>query len=366
MQKKIIALALAAVAGSAAAQTNVTVYGVADVMVASIKADGKNRMSAVESGGLAGSRIGFKGTEDLGNGLKALFTLEYALDMDNNAGVGAADAPWSSTATRQSLVGLTSSYGTVVAGRLQTAAFDFACAYNPVAGGVFDTTGRLAAATTISCGSAGRADNAVAYVSPSFGGLTVALNHARLTEEAAKGTAASTNVKDNTANILGVTYVNGPLQVGGVYTNVQRYASNTGATDNNINEYGLGATYDFGVVKAFASYQRNKVQNDIGADSKWQLGVSAPVGAKGVVLASYSSSSLKSTAATNDDTKAWSLAYRHNLSKRTALYAGYTRVANEAAASRGITNSATAASNFGTPTVGGDASVFALGMNHAF
>ena len=183
MQKKIIALAVAGLASTAAfAQSNVTIYGVADMAIVHTNASGAKSVNAVESGGLAGSRLGFKGVEDLGNGLKAMFTLEYALNMDNNTGVGATDSPWSSTAARQQFVGLTSNYGTVVAGRLQTAGYDFACSINPLAGGAFATNDKLSGGTLLSCGSTGRADSALAYISPSFGGVTVALNTARLTE----------------------------------------------------------------------------------------------------------------------------------------------------------------------------------------
>jgi predicted porin len=108
MQKKLIALAVASLAsGAAFAQTNVTIYGIVDAgyvyswgdpgRVAGTRFDnaganirGTNTFSGVQSGLLAGSRIGFKGEEALGNGLKAIFTLEYALDIDGNFGVGAS------------------------------------------------------------------------------------------------------------------------------------------------------------------------------------------------------------------------------------------------------------------------------------
>src|SRR5574343_1812592 len=103
MQKKIIALAVAALASTAAfAQTNVTIYGIADVGVAGSFGGGQGGQANVISGGLSGSRIGFKGVEDLGNGLKALFTLEYSIDMDANTGVGAG----TSAGARQQFVGL--------------------------------------------------------------------------------------------------------------------------------------------------------------------------------------------------------------------------------------------------------------------
>ncbi|MBK8118055.1 MAG: porin [Sulfuritalea sp.] len=93
MQKKVIALAVAGlVSGSAFAQSNVTIYGLVDVGVTYVTADGKNSGWAIDNGLLSGSRLGFKGQEDLGNGLKAIFTLEYMLQPDANTGVGAAGA----------------------------------------------------------------------------------------------------------------------------------------------------------------------------------------------------------------------------------------------------------------------------------
>ena len=356
MQKKIIALALAAVAGSAAAQTNVQIYGVADMAVLHTTASGQSSVNNVSSGGLAGSRIGFKGTEDLGNGLKALFTLEYALAMDNNTGVGTADAPWSSTVARQQFVGLTSSYGTVVAGRLQTAGYDFACAYNPLAGGAFATNDKLAASTLLTCGSTGRANNALAYISPSFGGVTVALNYAQLTENANNQVDPK---KDNNAYLASVSYNNGPIAATGIYTRIN--ANQTAASDDT-REYGLGASYDFKVAKVYAMYQNQKVQNQ-NSDKKWQLGVAVPVTAAGTVMASYADSTIGSTAA-SDNTKAYSLAYVHALSKRTKVYAGYNHVNNDGVATRSFTNGSSA--NFVTPTAGGSATGYGFGVNHAF
>ena len=81
MQKKLIALAIAGLSGAAFAQSNVSIYGVADMFYAHVSASGAPNANAIDSGGLAGSRIGFKGTEALGNGTSALFVLEYALEL---------------------------------------------------------------------------------------------------------------------------------------------------------------------------------------------------------------------------------------------------------------------------------------------
>ena len=188
MQKKIIALAVAAMAsGAAFAQSNVTVYGIADM--AGVVRDGEvgKTRYAVDSGVLSTSRIGFKGVEDLGNGLKALFTLEYGLRMDQSTGIGAStDAQ---AVARQQFVGLTGGFGTAVAGHLQTTGLDFS-----VAGTALGSSTALGAMNVVGgstlVAATSRANNAVAYISPSFSGLTLAVNHAR----APLGTEIGANV----------------------------------------------------------------------------------------------------------------------------------------------------------------------------
>jgi len=371
MYRKIIALAVAALASSAAfAQSNVTIYGVADMAVLHASATGAKGVNAVESGGLAGSRIGFKGVEDLGNGLKALFTLEYALAIDNNAALGSADAPWSGTVARQQFVGLTSNYGTVVAGRLQTAGYDWACSVNPLAGGAFATNDKLNGRTLLACGSTGRADNAVAYISPNFAGVTVALNTARLTESRNNLTANPSN-QDSTAYLGSVNYQVAGLNATAIYTRIN---ANATVANDDVREWGLGGSYDFKVVKLFASYQNQKAEAAATgkSDKTYQVGVSVPTTTTGAVHASFSHLNYASTSA-NDNQNAWSLGYTHGLSKRTKLYAGYNRVSNGSDGTRSVTNNAVAPAapryadgNFVIPTAGGHASLWGVGINHAF
>ena len=221
MQKKLIALAVAGLASTAAfAQTNVTIYGIVDMAGAythSQVANTKNQWS-INSGMLSTSRIGFKGVEDLGNGLKALFTLEYGLLADTSNGIGASTA--ASAVARQQFVGLTGGFGTVVAGHLQTTGLDFAVASSALGGssalGAFNVVGTgssIATAAAKSVVNAGaRASNAVAYISPSFGGVTLAYNHARLSEA-----ALTTNTSDAYANLVSASYAGGPVTAGLVY-----------------------------------------------------------------------------------------------------------------------------------------------------
>ncbi|MFV0371351.1 MAG: porin, partial [Azonexus sp.] len=298
MQKKLIALAIAAAAsGAAFAQTNVTIYGIADVGYVGVDADGGKFQHNINSGVLSTSRIGFKGAEDLGNGLKAIFTLEYGLAMDQDAGIGTNGG---GLGARQQFVGLTGGFGTVVAGRLQTAGLDYTVAGSALGGsaavGAINQVSANADFPLLNSGS--RANNAVAYISPSFGGVTVALNHSRLTES-----AADDDIKDNTATLVAVNYDGGPLTAGLVYGKVDvektigtpAGVANIGgvvtpvpavptakAKNADATEWGLRAGYDFGVAKLQAAYQRAKLEQAGGdlKNNRWILSATVPVTAK--------------------------------------------------------------------------------------
>jgi len=382
MQKKIIALAVAGLASTAAmAQSNVTVYGVVDAGLAHVSATGAKGTNAVVSGGLAGSRLGFKGTEDLGNGLKALFTLEYALAVDQNSFVG----DQSSNAARQQFVGLTGGFGTAVAGYLQTAGYDFACAANPLAGSALDALNLLGQSSLLTCGAKGRAGNAVAYISPSFSGVTFALNHARITETAFTGTP------DLYANLLAVNYANGPISAGFVMSKIAGNGTGVAETNTNyiggaagaasastlanydVNEMGIRGSYDFGVAKLMGSYQTadNKDPAKPGKNKKYAANVVVPVGATNLI-AQYAANKVDETTAT-DNSKGWALAATHSLSKRTTAYVGYTHITNDSGAKLGAFGIYSAGNTdpFGgkssvMPSLGGSSSLFATGLNHSF
>ena len=365
MQKKLIALAVAGLASAGAfAQSNVTVYGVADMYVGSFKTDNMERSTQVNSGGLSTSRFGFKGVEDLGNGLKALFTMEYALSLDtdesqvgNGSGIGKA---------RQGFVGLTGGFGTAVAGRLQTAGYDWQGKTDVLHGTAIDplnavqagNTGVTPAVASFLIGSganaaANRANNAIAYISPSFSGVTVALNRGYLVEEFGQKDAESNAI----ANLVSVSYDNGPLYVGAVYANLD--GKTAGATAADRADWALGAGYDFKVVKVTAGFQKSK-DKKISDDSNtaWSLGAAVPVSAAGTIHASFAKSTLKNNAAGDTDEvgiKSWTLAYTHGLSKRTTAYAGYHQVNRD--------------DNIAVPAgadVGAKTQAFVAGVNHKF
>ena len=133
MQKKIIALAVAGLSTAAIAQTNVTIYGVADVSAQGYNMGSGRAIANTDSGRTAqggafgmtnnSSLLGFKGTEDLGNGLKALFQIETNVNITGNNGAGGNVAGTSNSSfgsARDSFVGLSSKYGTVLGGYLST------------------------------------------------------------------------------------------------------------------------------------------------------------------------------------------------------------------------------------------------------
>lgn len=354
MQKKIIALAIAGLASTAAfAQTNVTIYGVADAYAGSFSASGKDRLNAINSGGLSGSRLGFRGTEDLGNGLKAVFEYELAFNLDNTGAVGNAinDASAGNgiNGTRQSFVGLSGGFGTVVAGRLQTPGY-YVGKFDALASAAISPqailSGNLGA--TIAPSNAGRVNNTVAYMSPVMGGFSAVLAYG-FGEESNKSTDAE-NVTG-----LGLNYAAGPVTVGYVFHRVGNIGANnvSNARFNDRKEHMLGAAVDFKVVKLLASVQTmdtTNVTND--KDKMAQVGVVVPVG-KGNVHAALGKTFRD---ASSSDAKSWTVAYTHGLSKRTTAYAGYNRTTNDSGSRAGIL----------TPDFGGKSTGLVLGLRHAF
>lgn len=358
MQKKIIALAVAGLmSGAVMAQSNVTVYGVADAYWAHGSGNG-NSVNVINSGGLSGSRIGFKGTEDLGGGLKALFTFELGtISLDagdaNNNGIDG---------TRQSFVGLSGGFGTVVAGRLQTPGYNFAAKYDAHGASMFSPVGQLSdnAGASISARDAlGRLNNAAAYVSPSFGGLVV-------TAAYAYGQGGE-NVKTGAVepqNIWGVDveYDNGPLSVGLAHHNINDLGG-VGGTDQT--ETALGVNYDFGMAKLFASYQVGKSETTAATtfDGKlWNIGARVKAGAAGSVGIAYAQGK---DDVSNGKAKSWGLDYQHALSKRTTAYAGYSRVSNNSNVAYGLLNVGSTATAVAAGGNGKESQV-GFGVRHTF
>lgn len=338
MQKKLIALAVAGlVSAPAFAQSNVTVYGVADAYLAYSKVD-ENKFTGVNSGGLSGSRLGFKGTEDLGNGLKALFTLEYGLNIDTNDGVGAGGSR-----ARQQFVGLQGGFGFVGLGRQYSPGY-YVQNFDAIEGSSNMSVQSLLSqgvSSNITPNSPARVSNSINYKSPDFGGLKVNAIYGF------NETNQVDNRRDGDLAAVGVDYANGPIAVGLIYSQVKQELGGVAPqdrtvanTDENKKEWALGAAYDFGMFKLAGSYQQ--VENATAAEDKdkvWQIGAIVPVSSTGRVHLAYGQLEAD---ADDSDAEAATLMYTHALSKRTTAYASYVHVSNDDGRAVAPSNLATA------------------------
>jgi len=321
MQKKLIALAVAGMVAApvAMAQSNVTIYGVVDAFLGYHKT-GSAKKTVVNGGGLSGSRIGFRGTEDLGNGLKAVFTLEYGIANDVNAGIGTNQPN-----ARQQFVGLQGGFGTISLGRQYSPGFgvfkfDAAMGASP-----FSPQSILSAQNgmSITPNNPGRWDNSINWKSANMNGFTAQVIYG-LGEK-----NELSDRRDGDKFGINLDYTNGPLAVGVIYHHQKEAPfawSDWGSlgTDNH-KEWLLGASYDFGAAKLFGSYQQHEVSSYKG--KLWNLGVSAPVGGAGSVflaMAKYDNNWYSRSEASS-----WALGYTHAMSKRTTLYAAYSTVRNK-------------------------------------
>ena len=338
MQKKLIALAVAGlVSAPVFAQSNIQIYGVADAYMKYGDFMGDDAMG-VDSGGLAGSRIGFRGEEDLGSGLKAVFVLEQGFNIDTGASMSAG-----SSFARQAYVGLKGNFGQVALGR-QYAPGYFTGEYDALLNAFVSPMSRLSDFTklTITPNAAARWNNSVTY-NGTFQSVSVAGIYSAGNQE--KDYAAPNNrtdYGDDDKYGVSLKYDNGPLKVGGMYQAV-KFKSNSDGTKRSDNEnetqkeWLIGASYNFGMATLAGSYQQGRDvagYNNLDVDL-WQVGVIVPVGAGNIHVA-YAQADVdkvtgvqingNSLLSKDVKPKAFTVAYTHALSKRTTGYVGYTKV----------------------------------------
>lgn len=355
MHKKIIALAVAGlVSGAAFAQSNVTIYGVADVSD-SYLSDNSNAstksMNMIGSGtaGLNGSRLGFKGVEDLGNGLTANFRMEGGLNVDTGT-----SAQGGQLMGRWATVGLTSAtLGTIEAGRRDT----FHDQLLVAASG--NGRGTIAQNSSVYLDQS-RYNNVVAYLSPVWSGLQFKAGYASQGTDPssaaatnaqdvvpteitlnAQNTAANTNLRVYTA---AVHYVNGPLLVGAAYDyNKLQERNSVAGIDGSYKSgsvWNIAGAYDFGIVRIDAAYgMYNYAENTQLATSaedkdnrqQWTVGAVVPFGTKDRVMVNYAHANISYLASnrSDDSMSLWGVNYLHDLSKRTVVYAAFAKISQD-------------------------------------
>jgi predicted porin len=338
MKRSLLIAALSTVAaGSALAQSSVTIYGRLNETVERQK-DGSWSTRVVNNA----SRIGFKGTEDLGGGLKAFFLIEHGFSADTGA---AASTFWG----RESNVGLThATLGTLRLGNMgPTAAYfataDYISMHN-------HDTGTSSDAFYLYPGDA---RNTIAYKTPNFAGL-----EAEVQLGLREGGAPNGNVS-NTQTVA-VNYDRGPLHLGAAYVNGPLTAGTDVYSDSQ--ELGLRALVELGAFTVGTYYIRNEFEaaptdpgNSYKRDSFRVSGMyttgpvelHANVGFAGKLKVNGASEG-------GSDAIQYTLGVNYNLSKRTKVYGFYTGVDNKSAASYNVTNA------------GDDFQSFAVGIRHNF
>ena len=345
MKKSLMALAvLGAFTGMAQAQ--VTLYGLVDTGLV-VADNGDDRKIGQDSSIGAASRWGIRGTEDLGNGLKANFVLESGFSADSGAGDGIFN--------RLSYLGLEGGFGTLRLGRQNSALSDMIGKIDPFGGaGMANIQDYFLSSQSITNpdGTLSRAaieqrrNSQLTYLTPKFGGFNGGIYY-NFGEQYGDSTDGQ---------IVGVrlAFDNGPLTVQLAYENV-----NVGvAPDVERKDTILGATYDFHAAKLHAALGERS-DDGAGNDARsGMLGVSAPLG-KGKVMASYIRVENRDT--DNADSNVIALGYDYAFSKRTALITRYIRTDNDAGADLGIADG-----DYPVARAGENANALGIGIQHRF
>lgn len=316
MKKSLLALAvLGAFAGAAQAQSNVTLYGIIDVgfvresgNVVPGAPSGNNKItSGVESG----SRIGLRGVEDLGGGLKAKFVAETGFCADSTAGGGFCTGGGTFMG-RQAYVGLEGGWGSFTMGRQYNPYFLLLTGTDPFGTGLAGNIGNLVYTAGV------RSNNALIYSTPNMSGFTGSLMYApgEVVGDSSQGRQFE----------IGLNYANGPITVGLAHHNQKA----TGVPTGSVKATAIGGGYDFGMVKPVAYYSTIKADNGAGTDTvdarQWMVGATAPIG-PGTLMVSYVRHNNKLI--DNADANQIAVGYDYNLSKRTNVYVAYGRISND-------------------------------------
>jgi predicted porin len=369
MKKLLIAsAALAMVAGTAQAQSSVTVYGVLDIGVSEVKnattahADGATTTAKISNtgngdGSLATSRLGFRGTEDLGQGRKANFQLEYDLTDAGTGSTRANGASASATTTaagqtyamlgaRYSWVGLEDAkLGQLRLGQQETSMHSvftagLAGGANNAAGSIYSSSDTVNSISDITARARPYdvfVSRAITYISPVMSGVRFEAQTANYnTDVGTTGTTGFANLRV-ALNAASLKYSAGKLNLAAA---VQTTKVDSSATNNDVNTRdgsAISANYDFGVVRAFGVYTTDKLTqfNGVTRDTKaTELGLQLPVG-KTMFWASAFEGDRKGTGLNaptsgatglenqNADLSGYQVGVLNSLSKRTAIYAIY-------------------------------------------
>ena len=376
--KKIIAAIACCFCGSVYA-SDVSVYGMVDAYV-QLYNGGNGTVVDLGSGGKGGSRIGIKGTEDLGGGTSVFFRLENGFFVDNGTNTTAAQ-PEGWAFQREAVLGIRNTdWGTFSFGRQYTLNFGGIAQFDAFACSLGSTINNFMAPAPYLPnthipginGASGvdnltRRDNSFVYESPSFGGL-------KLSAMVSLGEQNKLNSESEMSNKYGNSYAaqavyrKGAFGIGFTYT----YQNLAAEAPNNLKDpnahaalYNLGASYDFGFTKPSIQFEYKN-----GNDQPWsqdffliQIGTSTPLlgGRLGTTAAYYKNQTLSKA-----DAYSFGIRYDYSLSKRTMLYAGTVALIQKANAQFSIEDGPDSSFHYPTSAPGNDVQQVFFGIRHQF
>jgi predicted porin len=359
MKKSLLALAaLTAFAGAASAQSSVTLFGIMDLSLRNVDNGSGGKLRTLSTDGQASSRLGFRGIEDLGGGLRAAFWLEGALAPD--VGGGGKVTANGNTAdpmvwTRRATVGLIGGFGEVRLGRDYTPTFSNMVTHDPfgyVGVATLANVRGLSSSLGSGAGTAVRANNTVSYFLPALGGVYGQVQY-----------ALAENAPGNGYFGARVGYAAGPLNVAAAYgKTLHGFGVATPPAvppmADNLTNINLLAQFDLGFVKLSGVFEKSDYRQE--SSKLYGLSGIVPIGAGNLKLA-Y----VKTTGSTDkgplgisaSDSRygasQYSLGYVYNLSKRSSLYAQVGRINNAGKAnfSGNVTATTPAVAGFGNNSV---------------
>lgn len=348
--KLLVSAMLATCSLGAFAQSSVTIYGIVDSAVEYAKYNqGVPGTYQAASGNLQASRLGFRGSEDLGGGLRANFQLEEGFNIDN--GTAGGTVMWN----RGSTVGLSGNFGSFDLGNMYLPIYWVFLGSDASTYGLSNLSAIMSLQHTAALGFTGTGgfySNSVRYRTPVFHGLSAELGYSFGKQNIVAQTEDGRNIGFN------VQYANGPLKVGYGFNRYSFYATPIATSaSSQITQIG-GGTYDFGIAVVGANYLYTKRTDNNWFGSSWLLNAKVPVGAGDInVGTSHLIESGGKVA------MAFHLGYVYHLSKRTDLYSYAAYIHNNAAGTRGF---ALLNSTYAQVQPGYSPAAFTLGLRHAF
>lgn len=379
MKKSLIALSVLAATASVAQAQNVTLYGSLDGSVANVKS-GSFSNTVLLSGTHTSPRLGFRGTEDLGGGLRAHFGLEAGITLDTGVLGGASGATGANSTgasqifSRGAFVGVQGAMGTVNLGKISTHPNAFL--FNYLAGGNYNIVSFRNATT----GLTGWRDNTLEYITPTVSGFTGRVLHTfGNTASSSTGSEGTTDANKNfgKGQEFSIAYASGPLMAG-------YYQSKVSQTGSDVKESSssLAANYNFGFARVGAAYLKYDPSDAATSNQRkgTALSVSYPV-TSAVTLVGFTGSVTQeaATAAAEIKTRYSSLGADLALSKRTTAYLVYLKASNNANGQNSLgglgatgttpsSNTITALNGSPLPTItaGDDPEMVGIGIRHSF